>query len=103
VFRGRFRESFTKPQPFVPGEITQISFDLHDILHTFKEGHRIMIQVQSTWFPFVDRNPQTWVPNIFEATEDDFKAATHTIHRSPDHPSHVEIGILPAADEGQTP
>ncbi|TDI41952.1 MAG: CocE/NonD family hydrolase [Acidobacteria bacterium] len=103
VFRGRFRESFTKPQPFVPGEITQISFDLHDILHTFKEGHRIMIQVQSTWFPFVDRNPQTWVPNIFEATEDDFKAATHTIYRSPDHPSHVEIGILPAADEAEMP
>ena len=94
VFRGRFRNSYETPEPFVPGEVTEVSFELQDVLHTFKRGHRLMVQVQSSWFPFIDRNPQSWVPNIFEATEDDFIEVTNTIHRSPEHPSHIEIGVL---------
>jgi hypothetical protein len=95
VFRGRFRNSYSDPEPFVPGEVTPVAFELRDVLHTFKRGHRIMVQVQSTWFPFVDRNPQSWVPNIFEAEEDDFVSATHTVHRSADYPSGLVVGVLP--------
>lgn len=95
VFRGRFRDSYEHPQPFVPGEVTKVSFRLQDVLHTFRRGHRIMIQIQSTWFPFVDRNPQKYVPNIFEADEDDFVRATHRVYRSPEHPSGVRVGVLP--------
>jgi putative CocE/NonD family hydrolase len=94
VMRGRFRESFESPLPFTPGEVTPVSFKLHDALHNFKRGHRIMVQIQSTWFPFVDRNPQTFVDNIFEAKESDFVKATHRIYRSAEYPSHIEIGIL---------
>jgi putative CocE/NonD family hydrolase len=94
VFRGRFRESFETPKPFTPNEITEISFPLWDILHTFKRGHRVMIHVQSTWFPFIDRNPQTYVPNIFEADEEDFVKATHRVYRSQTYPSHVEAAVL---------
>ncbi len=95
VMRGRFRESYETPKPFTPHEPTQVSFELQDIFHTFKPGHRVMLQIQSTWFPFVDRNPQSWVPNIFEAQEADFIKATHRVYHSPDHPSRVEVGILP--------
>ena len=80
VFRGRFRNSFEKPEPFKPGEPTIISFPLQDILHTFKKGHKLMIQVHSTWFPFIDRNPQKYVDNIYEASEEDFIKSTITIH-----------------------
>jgi hypothetical protein len=92
--RGRFRESYERPVPFEPGEPTRVAFELHDVLHTFRRGHRLMVQVQSTWFPFVDRNPQSWVENIFEAKAEDFVAATHTVHRSPEHPSGVRVGVL---------
>jgi len=94
VMRGRFRESFERPEPFEPGEVTRVSFELHDILHTFRHGHRLMVQVQSTWFPFVDRNPQSWVPNIFQATEADFQPATHRVYRSPEHPSGIHVKVL---------
>jgi uncharacterized protein len=94
VFRGRFRESYEHPKPFEPGEVTRVSYELRDVLHTFRRGHRIMIQVQSTWFPFVDRNPQSWVENIFEAEEEDFIPATHRVYRSPEHPSRVRVGVL---------
>ncbi len=94
VFRGRFRESYEHPEPFVPNTITPISFELWDILHTFKRGHRIMVQIQSSWFPLVDRNPQKYVPNIFEAEEGDFIKVTNRIYRSPEHPSHLEMGVL---------
>jgi putative CocE/NonD family hydrolase len=94
VFRGRFRESYTKPKPFIPNEISNISFQLWDVLHTFKRGHRIMIHVQSTWFPFIDRNPQKYVPNIFEANEDDFIKVTNRVYRSKQYPSHIEVGVL---------
>lgn len=95
VIRGRFRESFERPKPFVPDQVTRVTFELRDILHNFQRGHRIMVQIQSTWFPFIDRNPQTWVPNIFEARADDFVKATHRIHRSSRHPSRIRIGVLP--------
>ena len=94
AFRGRFRESYERPEPFVPGEVTPVEFELQDVLHTFKRGHRIMVHVQSTWFPFVDRNPQTFVPNIFEAEEEDFIRATHRVYRSATHPSGLRVGVL---------
>jgi predicted acyl esterase len=94
VFRGRFRKSYENPEPFEPGEVTRVTYELRDVLHTFRRGHRITIQVQSSWFPFVDRNPQSWVENIFEAEEEDFIRATHRVHRSPEHPSRVRVGVL---------
>jgi putative CocE/NonD family hydrolase len=79
VMRGKFRNNFEKPEPFVPNQPTTVSFTLNDINHTFRKGHRLMIQVQSTWFPLVDRNPQQFI-NIFEANESDFIKATHTVY-----------------------
>jgi putative CocE/NonD family hydrolase len=72
TFRGRFRDSYKEPKPFTPGEPTRVTVPLQDILHTFKKGHRVMIQIHSTWFPYIDRNPQKYVDNIFEAKEEDF-------------------------------
>lgn len=95
VLRGRFRDGYEEPKPFVPGEVTAVAFELNDVLHTFQRGHRIMIQIQSTWFPFVDRNPQSWVPNVFAATADDFIPATHAVYRSADYPSGLVVGVLP--------
>jgi len=97
AFRGRFRESYEEPKPFVPDEVAEISFKLWDVCHTFKRGHRIMVHVQSTWFPFIDRNPQKYVPNIFEADEDDFIQVINRVYRSQQHPSHIEVGILSPA------
>ena len=94
TMRGRFRESMERPKPFVPNEITGISFELQDVLYTFKRGHRIMIQIQSSWFPLIDRNPQKYVPNIFKANEDDFIIVTNRVYRSQEYPSHVEVGWL---------
>ena len=96
VFRGRFRNSFEKPEPITPGEITSFKIDLHTANHVFKKGHRIMVQVQSTWFPVIDRNPQKFVPNIFEAKESDYQKATQRIYRSKRYPSAVEISVLPS-------
>lgn len=97
VFRGRFRESYEKPIPFKPDEPTQVKFELLDVLHTFKKGHRIMVQIQSTWFPLVDRNPQKYVNNIFEAEESHFIRATQRVYRSATHPTRIVFGELPAA------
>ena len=94
ILRGRFRGSYEHPEPFVSGQITPVAFKLLDVLHTFKRGHRVMIQIQSTWFPFADRNPQKYVPNIFEAEEDDFIKATHRVYRSRKHPSSLRVGVL---------
>ena len=90
VMRGRFRNSFEKPEPFKPGEITDVNLQLQDVLHTFKKGHRIMVQVQSTWFPLIDRNPQTYVENIFKADEKDFQKATHRVYDN----SVIEVQVL---------
>jgi hypothetical protein len=82
VMRGKFRNSFTHPEPFVPNKKTAVTIKLQDVHHTFKKGHKLQIQVQSTWFPLIDLNPQTYVPNIFKATEADFKTQTHTVFTS---------------------
>ena len=91
VFRGRFWKSFEKPVPLVPNAVTPFTIDLHTQSYRFQKGHKIMVQVQSTWFPIIDRNPQTWVPNIFLARAGDFKAQTHRIWRTPTQASRVEI------------
>ncbi|HKP31145.1 MAG TPA: CocE/NonD family hydrolase [Chitinophagaceae bacterium] len=93
VFRGKFRNSFEKPEPFVPGRIEKISFDLNEIAHVFKKGHRIMIQVQSSWFPLVDRNPQKFM-KIPEAGEADFKKATIRIYHDAAHPSMIVLPVV---------
>lgn len=95
IFRGRFRDGYDVPAPFVSGEPTKVVVPLQGVLHTFKKGHRIMIQIQSSLFPFFDRNPQTFVPNIFEAAETDFVKAAHRIYYSPEHQSKIHIGVLP--------
>ncbi len=90
VMRGRFRNSFSNPEPFTPNEKTAVNIKLQDINHTFKKGHKIQIQVQSTWFPLIDLNPQTFVQNIFEAKAEDFKKQTHKVYND----SSVEFSIL---------
>jgi putative CocE/NonD family hydrolase len=95
VIRGRFRNSYEKPEPFVANEPAKVPLELLDVLHTFKKGHRVMIQVQSTWFPLVDRNPQKYVPNLFLAEEKDFIKATQRVYRSKKLPTSVRVGVLP--------
>ncbi len=95
VFRGRFHRSFEKPEALVPNRVNLFEIDLHTQSYRFQKGHRVMVQVQSTWFPLIDRNPQTWVPNIFKARASDFKAQTHTIWRTVNFPSRVEIHTVP--------
>jgi len=95
IFRGRFRNTFEKPEPITAGQVTPFRIDLHTANHVFKQGHRIMVQVQSTWFPLYDRNPQKFVPNIFEAKANEFQAATQRVYRSTKFPSSVEISVLP--------
>jgi len=93
VFRARFRESFETPRPVTPGEVNEYTIGLHSVDYTFRRGHRIMVQVQSTWFPLIDRNPQTFVANIFEAADADYQVATQSIHRSQRFPSHLEVTV----------
>jgi uncharacterized protein len=94
VFRGRFRNSFEKPEPITPGKVTPYTIDLHTNDHCFLKGHRIMVQVQSTWFPLIDRNPQKFVPNIFKARASDYIEATQRIYRSKEYPSNVQIPVV---------
>jgi predicted acyl esterase len=77
------------------GVVTEIDLPLQDVLHTFEPGHRVMIQIQSTWFPLVDRNPQKWVDNVFEARDEDFTSATHRVYHEARHPSRVEATVIP--------
>ncbi|MFD2720316.1 CocE/NonD family hydrolase [Hymenobacter monticola] len=95
VMRGRFRNSFSKPEPFTPGQVTAVPFTVQDLMHTFQPGHRLMVQVQSTWFPLVDRNPQKYVDNIYKADEADFQAATHRLYHAPSHASQLVLKVLP--------
>ena len=94
VMRGRFRNSFEKPEPMIANEITPIRFKLQDVLHTFKKGHRLMVQVQSTWFPLIDRNPQKYVPNIYKADDADFIKATHRVYHSASNASKITVFVL---------
>ena len=90
VMRGKFRNSFSNPEPFIPNKPTDVTIKLQDVFHTIKKGHKLQVQVQSTWFPLIDLNPQTYVDNIFKASEEDFKTQTHTVYTS----SSIEFSIL---------
>lgn len=94
VFRARFRKSFEKPVPLTPGKPEEIVIDLHDVNHTFLKGHRMMIQIQSTWFPIIDRNPQKYVPNIFNAKDTDFIKATQTIYCNNQLATYIELPVM---------
>jgi putative CocE/NonD family hydrolase len=94
MIRGRYRNSFEKPEPFKANQPAKIKLTLQDVLHTFKKGHRVMVQIHSTWFPLIDRNPQKYVPNIFFANDDDFTVATHRVYRSANVPSRITVGVL---------
>lgn len=96
VIRGKFRNSLAAPEPFTPGKITKVEFVLQDVLHRFKQGHRVMVQVQSTWFPMIDRNPQKFI-DVFAAQPEDFQIATQRVYSSAEYPSRVTLRILPEA------
>ena len=100
VMRARFRNGWDKPEPLPAGQTFPLTVDMRNMNHRFKKGHRIMVQVQSSWFPLIDRNPQTFVPNIFEAKESDFKAATNRVFRSGKFASNI---ALPVVQGGLTP
>ncbi len=100
VLRGRYRGGYDRARPFTPGAPDEVTVPLQDVHHTFRRGHRVMVQIQSTWFPLVDRNPQKWVDNIFLARDADFTAATHTVHRSARRPTRLEFTALPAPPAG---
>ena len=95
VMRAKFRDSFERPKPLRPGRVERIAFELQDVDHCFKPGHRIMVQVQSSWFPLVDRNPQVFLDNIFQARDSDFRPATHRIHRNARHASGLSVSLAP--------
>jgi putative CocE/NonD family hydrolase len=94
ILRGRYRLGFDRPAPISPNTVAEYVVDLHQQSYRFQKGHRIMVQVQSTWFPVYDRNPQTFVPNIFEAKAVDFRAATQRIYRAARQASYVELPVL---------
>jgi len=93
--RGKFRRSFEHPEPFEPGKIEEVAFGMPHVNHVFRRGHRVMVHVQSTWFPLIDRNPQSFV-DIPDARREDFRAATQRVARSRTWPSGVEVLVLPA-------
>jgi putative CocE/NonD family hydrolase len=93
VMRAKFRKSFSKPEPMTPDSIENVRFDMQDAAHRFKKGHKIMVQVQSSWFPLVDRNPQKFV-NIYKASEEDFQKATHRVYNSGMNGSYVGVRVV---------
>jgi putative CocE/NonD family hydrolase len=93
VLRGKFRNSFSKPEPFTPNTVTEVKYELNDVAHCFKKGHRIMVQVQSSWFPLVDRNPQKFM-RIPHANKSDFQKATIKIHHDQKYPSLVKVLVV---------
>lgn len=95
IMRGRYWKGFDRATPIVPNAVTPFTVDLHQQAYTFAKGHRIMVQLQSTWYPLYDRNPQRFVSNIFKATASDYRAATHSIWRTARNPSHVAVMVLP--------
>jgi putative CocE/NonD family hydrolase len=94
VFRGRFRKSFEHPVPITPDEVNEYRIDLHSASHVFEAGHRILVQVQSSWFPLIDRNPQTYQKSIFDARPEDYKAQTHKIYHDTRHPSAIAVDVV---------
>ena len=93
VMRGKFRNSYSKPEAFVPGKPTQVKFTMPDIFHTIRPGHKLMVQVQSSWFPLVDRNPQTFV-DIYKAKASDFKKATQRVYHFAENGSKIVVRVL---------
>ncbi len=93
IFRGKYRNSFEKPEPFIPGKVTEVKYEMPDVAHTFKKGHRIMIQVQNSWFPLADRNPQKFV-NIYKCSDADFQKATMRIYHDSKYPTNVKVNVL---------
>ncbi len=94
IFRGRYLDSFEKAAPLKAGSIYEYKFSLHDVDHVFKAGHTVMVEIQSTWFPLYDRNPQSFVPNIMTAKPRDYKPATITIYSGPGHDSSVQVPLM---------
>ena len=93
VFRGRFRQSYENPEPLQPGAVLDYDIDLHYASHVFKKGHKIAVQVQSSWFPLINRNPQSWVANIFHARPEDYRVQTHSIYHTPQNASAVTVMV----------
>jgi hypothetical protein len=93
VFRGKYRNSFEKPEPFTPGKVTEVKYGMPDVAHTFKKGHRIMVQIQNSWFPLVDRNPQKFV-DIYECSDSDFQKATQRIYHDSSFSTNIKINVL---------
>jgi predicted acyl esterase len=91
--RARFRNSYARPEAMIPNKVTKVEFTLPDINHSFLKDHRIMLQIQSSWFPLVDRNPQSFV-DINKATETDFQKATERVYRSAQYSSHLSLTLL---------
>jgi len=98
IFRGRYLDSFAQGRPLRAGSVREYRFSLHGVDHVFKAGHTVMVEIQSTWFPLYDRNPQTFVPNIMTATPGDYKPATITIYSDPDHDSNLQMPLMNACD-----
>ena len=98
IFRGRYLSSFERPEPLRANSVHEYKFSLHDVDHVFKAGHTVMVEVQSTWFPLYDRNPQTFVPNIMTAKPEDYKPETITIYSDADHPSNLQMPLMNACD-----
>jgi putative CocE/NonD family hydrolase len=98
VLRARFRKSYERPEPVEPGQVERYPIGLRWVDHRFQKGHKIMVQIQSTWFPLIDRNPQKYVPNIFDARESDYTSATQRIYRSPGRATHIELPVLGKID-----
>ena len=92
ILRAKFRNSMSAPEPMVPNQPAKLTFTLGDKYHAFLRGHRVMVQIQSSWFPMFDRNPQTFV-DIYQAKPSDFQKATHRIYRSSTHPSFLDVGV----------
>jgi hypothetical protein len=94
VIRGKFRNSLSKPEPFEPGKVTKVEFELQDVFHSFKPGHRLMVQIQSTWFPMIDRNPQKFV-DIYYAKAEDFQKATQRVYSSAVYSTKITLRVIP--------
>ena len=103
ILRGKYRNSLEKPEAFEPGKPTRVTFKMPDAFHTFKKGHRIMVQIQSSWFPLFDRNPQVFMDNIMEAKVEDFRKATHTVFRTQKLPSRVVLPMHRFGDKEVSP
>jgi len=95
ILRGRYRKDFSNPSPIKAGEVEQYRWSLPSVSHVFLRGHRIMVQIQSSWFPLYDRNPQTYVENIFFAKPEDFRKATQRMYRTAAKPSAIELPVIP--------